>query len=179
MPAATRPLPKVARGDVLAVMSVGAYSFTMSSNYNDRLRAPEVLVDGNRYAVVRERETVDDLLAGIIQKAVNVMGGNQGHNAPCAGKHVHQQPKTLGAARYVFEHHAGAGFFAQHGFRGEADILLPAGALDIFHLAQPVGQNQPFAKVVIGNIASDIATGTCTHKILPVLLGELSHGRRA
>ncbi len=57
-----RPLPAVARGDVLAVMSVGAYGFTMSSNYNDRTRAPEVLVDGATYAVVRERESHDDLL---------------------------------------------------------------------------------------------------------------------
>jgi len=57
-----RPLPEVERGDVLAVMSVGAYGFTMSSNYNDRTRAPEVLVDGATYAVVRERESHDDLL---------------------------------------------------------------------------------------------------------------------
>ncbi len=57
-----RPLPPVERGDVLAVMSVGAYAFTMASNYNDRGRAPEVLVDGNQYAVVRRRESHDDLL---------------------------------------------------------------------------------------------------------------------
>lgn len=57
-----RPLPPVARGDVLAVMSVGAYAFTMASNYNDRPRAPEVLVDGDTYAVVRRRESHDDLL---------------------------------------------------------------------------------------------------------------------
>jgi diaminopimelate decarboxylase len=43
-------------------MSVGAYGATLASNYNDRPRAPEVLVDGNRYAVVRERETHDDLV---------------------------------------------------------------------------------------------------------------------
>lgn len=57
-----RPLPAVGSGDVLAVMSVGAYAATMGSNYNDRLRPPEVLVDGDRYAVVREREGVEDLL---------------------------------------------------------------------------------------------------------------------
>lgn len=57
-----RPLPPAARGDVLAVMSVGAYAFTMASNYNDRARAPEVLVDGGSYAVVRRREHHDDLL---------------------------------------------------------------------------------------------------------------------
>jgi diaminopimelate decarboxylase len=55
-----RPLPAVAREDVLAVMSVGAYAATMASNYNDRPRAPEVLVDGDRYAVVRERESHAD-----------------------------------------------------------------------------------------------------------------------
>ena len=57
-----RPLPPVARGDVLAVMSVGAYAFSMSSNYNDRVRAPEILVDGDRYAVVRVRESYEDIL---------------------------------------------------------------------------------------------------------------------
>jgi diaminopimelate decarboxylase len=57
-----RPLPPVVHGDVLAVMSVGAYTATMASNYNDRSRAPEVLVEGDRYAVVRERETHADLL---------------------------------------------------------------------------------------------------------------------
>ena len=43
-------------------MSVGAYGATMASNYNDRPRAPEVLVEGNQYAVVRDRETYDDML---------------------------------------------------------------------------------------------------------------------
>jgi diaminopimelate decarboxylase len=56
-----RPLPKVERGDLLAVMSVGAYGYSMSSNYNERRRPPEVLVDGDRFAVVRERETYEDL----------------------------------------------------------------------------------------------------------------------
>jgi len=57
-----RPLPAMTRGDVLTIMSVGAYAFSMSSNYNDRLRAAEVLVDGDQYAVVRERETYEDLV---------------------------------------------------------------------------------------------------------------------
>ena len=57
-----RPLPPVKRGDLLAVMSAGAYGFTMASNYNDRRRPPEVLVDGDRYAVVRARESYRDLL---------------------------------------------------------------------------------------------------------------------
>ena len=56
-----RPMPAVASGDLLAVMSVGAYAFSMASNYNARPRPPEVLVDGDTYAVVRERETIEDL----------------------------------------------------------------------------------------------------------------------
>lgn len=53
----------VAEGDLLAVASVGAYAATMSSNYNARTRAPEVLVDGDRYCIVRRRETMADMLA--------------------------------------------------------------------------------------------------------------------
>jgi len=58
-----RDVPAVEPGGLLAVMSAGAYGFVMSSNYNTRGRAAEVLVDGNRYDVVRRRETVEDLLA--------------------------------------------------------------------------------------------------------------------
>ena len=50
-------------GDLLAVQSAGAYAFVMSSNYNSRPRAAEVMVDGSRYHVVRERERVLDLFA--------------------------------------------------------------------------------------------------------------------
>ena len=51
-------------GDLLAVQSAGAYAFVMSSNYNTRPRAAEVMVDGERYHVVRKREKVRDLFAG-------------------------------------------------------------------------------------------------------------------
>ena len=51
-------------GDLMAVMSAGAYGFTMASNYNPRPRAAEVLVDGKEFAVVRERETLEGLVAG-------------------------------------------------------------------------------------------------------------------
>lgn len=51
-------------GDFLAVRSSGAYGFTMSSNYNTRPRAVEVMVDGDTVHVVRQRETLDDLLRG-------------------------------------------------------------------------------------------------------------------
>ena len=50
-------------GDLLAVVSAGAYGAVMSSNYNTRPRASEVMVDGNRFHVVRRRETVAELLA--------------------------------------------------------------------------------------------------------------------
>jgi len=51
-------------GDLLAVRSAGAYGFTMSSNYNSRPRAAEILVDGSNSHLVRQRETIDGLFAG-------------------------------------------------------------------------------------------------------------------
>lgn len=51
------------QGDLLAIMSAGAYAFTMSSQYNTRARPAEVLVDGDQYHVVRPRETLADLFA--------------------------------------------------------------------------------------------------------------------
>ncbi|HXV35641.1 MAG TPA: diaminopimelate decarboxylase [Myxococcota bacterium] len=59
-----RELPPLERGDLLAVRSAGAYGFSMSSNYNGRCRAAEVLVRGERFAVVRERERFEDLIRG-------------------------------------------------------------------------------------------------------------------
>src|SRR3954449_11236713 len=58
-----RPLPPTKRGDLLSVFTAGAYGFAMSSNYNNRPRAPEVLVDGDGYKVIRKRETYEDLVA--------------------------------------------------------------------------------------------------------------------
>ncbi|HJW28328.1 MAG TPA: hypothetical protein VJ508_03660, partial [Saprospiraceae bacterium] len=51
-------------GDLLAVRSAGAYGFAMSSNYNARPRAAEIMVDGDRFHLVRRRETVAELYAG-------------------------------------------------------------------------------------------------------------------
>ena len=59
-----RELPEVQQGDLLAVMGAGAYGFSMSSNYNSRSRAAEVMVKGNEYYIVRERETYNDLIKG-------------------------------------------------------------------------------------------------------------------
>jgi diaminopimelate decarboxylase len=59
-----RTLPKVEAGELLAVMSAGAYGFSMSSNYNSRPRAAEVLVAQDRFYVIRKREDYDDLIKG-------------------------------------------------------------------------------------------------------------------
>jgi diaminopimelate decarboxylase len=59
-----RPLPPVGPGDLLAVLGAGAYAFVMASTYNARPRPPEVLVDRGAWRVVRERESVADLMRG-------------------------------------------------------------------------------------------------------------------
>ncbi len=59
-----RQMVKPEPGDLIAVMSAGAYGFTMASNYNTRPRAAEVLVRGDRFAVVRKRELLEDLVRG-------------------------------------------------------------------------------------------------------------------
>lgn len=64
--ASKRALPKVGEGDLLAIFSAGAYGFSMSSQYNSRPRPCEVLVDGDQYRIIRERETYDDLIKGEI-----------------------------------------------------------------------------------------------------------------
>ncbi len=58
-----RALPPVGRGDLLSVFTAGAYGFTMSSNYNARALAAEVLVDGDNFSVIRKRETYEELVA--------------------------------------------------------------------------------------------------------------------
>ena len=57
-----RPLPDIQRGDLLAVLSAGAYAYTLASVYNGRPRAPEVLVDAGSFSVVRAREKTEDLV---------------------------------------------------------------------------------------------------------------------
>ena len=59
-----RALPKVKEGDLLAIFSAGAYGFMMSSTYNSRPRPCEVLVDGDKYRIIRKRETYEDLVRG-------------------------------------------------------------------------------------------------------------------
>lgn len=57
-----REIDDVVPGDLLVVQSAGAYGFVMASNYNSRPRPPEILVEGDRWAVVRDRETYEDLV---------------------------------------------------------------------------------------------------------------------
>jgi diaminopimelate decarboxylase len=59
-----REISRPQRGDLLAVMSAGAYGFTMASNYNSHPKPPEVLVDGDHFYVIRARESLDDLIRG-------------------------------------------------------------------------------------------------------------------
>lgn len=59
-----RKIRAVDRGELIAVMSAGAYAFPMASNYNSRPRCAEVMVDGRDYKIIRKRETYDDLILG-------------------------------------------------------------------------------------------------------------------
>ncbi|MBV9123813.1 MAG: diaminopimelate decarboxylase [Planctomycetes bacterium] len=62
-----RLLPPARRGDLLATFSAGAYGMSMSSNYNGRLRAAEVLVEGDKYRLIRRRETFEDLVRAEVE----------------------------------------------------------------------------------------------------------------
>ncbi len=68
--AKARQLPRFKSGVLLAVMSAGAYGFSMASNYNSRRRAAEVLVKGNKFYLIRSRETYSDLVRS--EKAVSL-----------------------------------------------------------------------------------------------------------
>lgn len=59
-----RDLPEVKTGELLAIMSAGAYGFVMASNYNTRPRPPEILVNGKKFKIAKKRETLKDLIRG-------------------------------------------------------------------------------------------------------------------
>jgi diaminopimelate decarboxylase len=59
-----REIPGFQPEDLVCIMSAGGYGFSMSSNYNSRVRAAEVLVDGDKYKVINKRETYEDLIKG-------------------------------------------------------------------------------------------------------------------
>ena len=56
--------PQVEQGDLLAVLSAGAYGFTMASNYNSRPRVAEVMVAGDQFELIRQRENMEQLIQG-------------------------------------------------------------------------------------------------------------------
>jgi diaminopimelate decarboxylase len=59
-----REIPPLEQDDRIALLSAGAYGFVMSSNYNSRPLLPEVLVDGSASHIIRQRQTLDDLIQG-------------------------------------------------------------------------------------------------------------------
>jgi diaminopimelate decarboxylase len=61
--AQARAIPPVKRGDLISIFTAGAYGYTMSSNYNARPLAAEVLVDGDKFTVIRKRQSYEDLVA--------------------------------------------------------------------------------------------------------------------
>ena len=65
--ARAREMPTAKAGDLLAIMSAGAYGFVLSSNYNSRPRVPEVLVRGKRFKVIRKRESFADMISGEVR----------------------------------------------------------------------------------------------------------------
>jgi diaminopimelate decarboxylase len=59
-----RPLPEMKEGDLVALMSAGAYGFVMASNYNSRPLPAEAFVHGNKFALIHQRQTFEDLIRG-------------------------------------------------------------------------------------------------------------------
>ena len=79
-----REMPEVREGDLLAIMSAGAYGFVMASNYNSRPLPAEALVRGDKFALIRKRQTWEDL----VREEVDEIGRN-----PLAGG----RPRNFGA----------------------------------------------------------------------------------
>jgi diaminopimelate decarboxylase len=70
-----REMPAIREGDLLAIMSAGAYGFVMASNYNSRPLPAEALVRGDKFALIRKRQMNEDLIRGEIDPAMPVTGG--------------------------------------------------------------------------------------------------------
>jgi diaminopimelate decarboxylase len=68
--ARARELPRCEAGDLLMIKSTGAYGASMASTYNSRPLAAEVLLDNGRYAIIRRRQTIEEMLAGESQAIV-------------------------------------------------------------------------------------------------------------
>ncbi len=89
-----RDLPRVGEGDHLALLSAGAYGAVMSSNYNSRALVAEVLVDGEQFALVRERQTLDSIWDLEKVPAWLKQGGPSGKAKRAAGKASKPKPKS-------------------------------------------------------------------------------------
>ena len=124
--------------------------------------------------VLEDRAVVDDLVRdrlllleiGLAERVAQLpfaemIGEAERHVAADAGEHVEQHAKALRAARHLVEHHAGAVLLAQDRLGGKPDVLLPARALDVAHLAEQLGAGQPLAQIVIGDVGVDVAFGRC------------------
>ena len=59
-----REMPELHEGDLLAIMTAGAYGFVMASNYNSRPLPAEALIHGDKFALIRKRQTWEDLVRG-------------------------------------------------------------------------------------------------------------------
>jgi diaminopimelate decarboxylase len=75
-----RRVPNLQQGDLVAIMSCGAYAASMGNQYNSRLRPPEVLIHDGKFQIIRERETYGDLIAKeklplLMKKPLNVVAG--------------------------------------------------------------------------------------------------------
>jgi len=67
-----RKISEIREGDILAIANAGAYGYTMSNNYNSRLRPAEVLIEGSSARLIRRRETIKDLLRNQVEAEVEV-----------------------------------------------------------------------------------------------------------
>ena len=56
-------MPIVEEGDIVTFLDAGAYGYVMASNYNNRMRPPEILVDNDTYKLIRKRETIEDIMS--------------------------------------------------------------------------------------------------------------------
>src|SRR5438477_5818017 len=65
-----REMPELHEGDLLAIMSAGAYGFVMASNYNSRPLPSEVLVRSDKFALIRQRQTWEDLVRGEVEASL-------------------------------------------------------------------------------------------------------------
>ena len=72
-----REMPEIREGDLLAIMSTGAYGFVMASNYNSRPLPAEALVRGNKFALIRKRQTNEDLIRGEIEPQFKDVSGTE------------------------------------------------------------------------------------------------------